>query len=104
MKKVTGILVVLLLATIIGCSSSPIDVVKNGVFEFDKTRVVGSALEEYEWFSSSDWVTVPTETGVQIVQVVAAVKQDKLVNPRVVSCLVSFRFHVDGNKFELTKM
>ena len=57
-----------MLLLVLGCSDSPIDIVKNGKLDFDKSTTVGNAFDNYPYFKSTSWETFDDQQKRTIVQ------------------------------------
>jgi len=74
-----------LLAIIItGCSKSdPVQMVKSGTLEVDKSVTVGNALDGYKYFADKKWTSFEDDQKRTIVQFEATFAQEKYVNLKV---------------------
>ncbi len=77
-KNFLSILILLVLIALGGCSrSDDIDLVKNGVLEFDQSLTVGEAFENYKYFKKVKWEAFKTENGRRVVQVTGSLDLEK---------------------------
>jgi len=68
MKKVKlFLLVIAVMVSLSGCGGN-IDLVKNGVMDFNKTTALGKALDNWESCESRNWEEFKTDNGIQVVQ------------------------------------
>ena len=65
MKKI--ILALPIFLALAGCGSD-IDVVKNGVMEFNQTTTIGQVLDNWKSCESSDWNSFETDNGMSVVE------------------------------------
>lgn len=65
MKK--GLIAIPFLAVMVGCSSD-IDMVKDGVMDFNKTTTLGEALDNWGSCGKREWESFETESGVKVVE------------------------------------
>ncbi|NIA10462.1 MAG: hypothetical protein GWP10_12220 [Nitrospiraceae bacterium] len=77
-KTALSCIVFFLLVTLGACSnSSDIDLVKNGVLDFDKSLTIGEAFENYKYFTDVSWKAFKTENGRRMVQVSGTIDLNK---------------------------
>ena len=60
----------------LGCSNNPIDVVKNGTLDIDKSVSIGNAFEGYKYFSDKRWKTFVDQQKRTIVEFSADLRLD----------------------------
>jgi hypothetical protein len=65
MKKIIALTACTLLAT--GCSND-VDLVKNGVMDFNQTTTLGKALDNWSSCDSTSWDSFETDNGVRVVE------------------------------------
>lgn len=66
-------------AMILGCNkvSGDVDIVKNGILEFDKSLTIGQAFSNYKYFKEVKWEAIKTDNGRRIVTARAMVDLTK---------------------------
>lgn len=57
-----------LILSLTGCGESDIDIVKNGVMDFNKTITIGNALDNWKSCESSKWDSFQTDNGIKVVE------------------------------------
>jgi hypothetical protein len=50
------------------CGSSPVDTVKNGVLDFDKSATIGDVFKGYKYFTNGEWKIIHDQQNRTIVQ------------------------------------
>jgi len=85
MKKTTFAYYGFLLAIIIaGCAKSdPVQMVKNGTLDVDKSVTVGNALDGYKYFGDKKWTLIEDDQKRTIVQFEATFAQEKYIGLKV---------------------
>ena len=117
-------ILLLVIVNISGCSNesriNPIDKVKNGMLDNDKTRTIGAVFDNYQYFSELAWETFASSNGKTIVLLTGIVNDEILKEynyaanqdsgfaeenglHKVVS-KVQFTFDQDEKTFQLTYM
>lgn len=69
MKKLINILLLVFIVTFLGCGDRKVEMVKNGVLNFDKSLTVGEAFDNYKYCKNVKWESFTTDNGREIVQV-----------------------------------
>lgn len=69
MKFVNVSIVLFFSFLVCSCGSDPVDLVKNGILDFDKSVTVGNAIDGYKYFENVTWNTFKTDQGRVVVQV-----------------------------------
>ena len=72
------IIIALLLFT--GCKTSPVEQVKNGILNDNKSTTIGKSFDNYQYFISPEWKYFETEQGKKIVQFEATVDISSSLN------------------------
>ena len=90
MKKVIICMVIL---SLLGCSD-PIGIVKDGSLEINKATTVGKALDNYKYFSKTDWKTFKTDNGQTIVQFNGTIDINKLLSSDLINSQSMMHFPV----------
>ena len=125
MKRTTFACYGFLLAIIVsGClSSDPIQMVKKGTLEFDKSVTVGNALNGYKYFNSTKWTSFQDSQKRTIVQFDATYDYNKFIGTTAedfepltadminkaktnlgtvhIACVVQFAISTDKKTFEI---
>lgn len=72
------IIIALLLFT--GCKTSPVEQVKNGLLNDNKSTTIGKSFDNYQYFISPEWKYFETKQGEKIVQFEATVDISSSLN------------------------
>ncbi len=72
------IIIALLLFT--GCKTSPVEQVKNGLLNDNKSTTIGKSFDNYQYFISPEWKYFETKQGKKIVQFEATVDISSSLN------------------------
>lgn len=62
-----------------GCGSNPIDLVKDGILNFDKSITVGNAFDRYNYFRKNDWKFFESTQKRKIVQFSAIIDLNNIL-------------------------
>ena len=63
-----------------GCNTSPVEQVKNGTLNDNKSTTIGKSFDNYQYFISPEWKYFETEQGKKIVQFEATVDISSSLN------------------------
>lgn len=99
MKKLNTLLLIPIFFLFIGCSDKSrdnnIEVVKNGVMEFNKSTTVGKAFDNYQHCTETEWREVNTPNGQNLVEFTCV---DKNVEPFVQKTIATLDNDIDLNQ------